>query len=167
MKAITIRQPWATLAVSLDRSGKPLKSVETRSWKTSYRGPIAIHAGKIVPDMFFMGMKEPDMDEFFSVGLYGDKSILCLPYGAVIGKVTLVDCVPIEKLYGGSLDTTRERAFGDWEPGRYGWILANPIRFMTPIPARGKQGIWEWDEPVGWMVGKGETVEIGDSGKLI
>ena len=43
MKAITLTQPWATL-VSLG-----LKRFETRSWQTSYRGPLAIHAAKGFP----------------------------------------------------------------------------------------------------------------------
>ena len=46
---------------------------------------------------------------------------------------------------GYALDTPRERAFGNWSPGRYGWILSNPILFEKPIPARGKQGIWDWE----------------------
>lgn len=40
MKAITLHQPWATL-VSLG-----VKTIETRSWTTRYRGPLAIHAAK-------------------------------------------------------------------------------------------------------------------------
>jgi len=40
MKALTLFQPWATL-VSLGE-----KKIETRSWQTNYRGPLAIHAGK-------------------------------------------------------------------------------------------------------------------------
>lgn len=39
MKALTLHQPWATL-VALG-----IKTVETRSWYTPYRGPLAIHAG--------------------------------------------------------------------------------------------------------------------------
>ncbi|KXG09931.1 hypothetical protein AT864_01491 [Anoxybacillus sp. P3H1B] len=42
MKAITIKQPWATL-IALGE-----KKFETRSWKTNYRGKIAIHAGKTI-----------------------------------------------------------------------------------------------------------------------
>jgi hypothetical protein len=38
MKAISLSQPWAS-AIALD-----LKSIETRSWQTKYRGRIAIHA---------------------------------------------------------------------------------------------------------------------------
>lgn len=40
MKAITIWQPWASLLAC------GAKQYETRSWKTDYRGPIAIHAAK-------------------------------------------------------------------------------------------------------------------------
>lgn len=39
MKAITILQPFTSL-VALKK-----KVIETRCWKTSYRGKIAIHAG--------------------------------------------------------------------------------------------------------------------------
>ena len=56
--------------------------METRSWKTGYRGPLAIHAGKFRPDMFFMGMNGKKMDIFAEAGLHGDNDILNLPYGA-------------------------------------------------------------------------------------
>lgn len=35
--------------------------------------------------------------------------------------------------------------YGDWQPGRWAWELANVERFDTPIPAKGKQGVWEVD----------------------
>ena len=40
MKVLTLTQPWATLVAI------GAKHIETRSWATSYRGPLAIHAGK-------------------------------------------------------------------------------------------------------------------------
>lgn len=40
MKAVTLTQPWATLVAI------GAKQIETRSWPTNYRGPLAIHAGK-------------------------------------------------------------------------------------------------------------------------
>src|SRR5258708_5270609 len=44
VKALTLWQPWASLiAVGA-------KTIETRSWSTSYRGPLAIHAAKRKPD---------------------------------------------------------------------------------------------------------------------
>jgi activating signal cointegrator 1 len=43
MKAITLTQPWATLVAI------GAKRIETRSWPTNYRGPLAIHAAKGFP----------------------------------------------------------------------------------------------------------------------
>lgn len=43
MKGLTLTQPWATLVAI------GAKRVETRSWSTNYRGPIAIHAAKGFP----------------------------------------------------------------------------------------------------------------------
>lgn len=40
MKAITLWQPWASLIAC------GAKTIETRSWGTPYRGPLAIHASK-------------------------------------------------------------------------------------------------------------------------
>lgn len=39
MRAITLHQPWASLVAH------GVKLDETRSWRTPYRGPLAIHAG--------------------------------------------------------------------------------------------------------------------------
>src|SRR5690348_17556570 len=43
MKALTLTQPWASLVAI------GAKRIETRSWSTSYRGPLAIHAAKGFP----------------------------------------------------------------------------------------------------------------------
>jgi hypothetical protein len=48
MKAISVKEPWA----SLIRSGK--KTIETRTWKTHYRGPLLICASK-TPELEFSG----------------------------------------------------------------------------------------------------------------
>ena len=39
MKALTIRQPWADAIVH------GTKRTENRTWKTTHRGPVLIHAG--------------------------------------------------------------------------------------------------------------------------
>lgn len=38
MKVLTIKEPWASLILS----GK--KTIETRTWKTDYRGKVLLHA---------------------------------------------------------------------------------------------------------------------------
>jgi hypothetical protein len=42
MKALSIRQPWAWL---ITHGHKP---VENRTWETFYRGPVLIHASKVM-----------------------------------------------------------------------------------------------------------------------
>jgi hypothetical protein len=43
MKVLTLSQPFATLVAI------GAKKIETRSWSTKYRGPLAIHAAKTIP----------------------------------------------------------------------------------------------------------------------
>ena len=121
MRALSLWQPWAQLIVLGE------KMVETRSWHTNVRGVIAVHAAKRRPDKTF--------------------GIADLPLGAVVGTVEILDCLPIEKLYGSEYDTARERSYGDWTRGRYGWILGNPRLFEQAISAAGHQGFWRWHEP--------------------
>jgi hypothetical protein len=40
MRALSIKQPWANLIVSGE------KTIETRTWQTSYRGPLLIVSAK-------------------------------------------------------------------------------------------------------------------------
>ena len=44
MKALSIKQPWASLIAS------GIKTIETRTWKTDYRGPLLICSSK-TPDI--------------------------------------------------------------------------------------------------------------------
>ena len=50
MKAISLWQPWASLCVLPGPNGRAVKTIETRSWPTKYRGPLAVHAAKREPD---------------------------------------------------------------------------------------------------------------------
>ena len=46
-----------------------------------------------------------------------------------------------------------ELALGDYTPGRYAWKLANVKKLPEPIPAKGRQGLWNWEPPEGKEVG--------------
>lgn len=150
MKASSLWQPYAQLCVL------GLKSIETRGRKMYHRGEIAIHSTKNVPKELrgmeyrgeFWEAFKPHFIEMppWTVVKLGQKTTL--PMGAIVGTVNVVDCVPIEKLYGSEYDTPTERAFGDWSEKRYGWILENPVCFDTPVPIAGHQGLWNWDEQV-------------------
>lgn len=135
MKVFTVYQPYAHAIVA------GVKHYETRPRRTNIRGRVAVHAGRLDE---VQATKHLTNGEFWAVleaaGGGGN-----LPRGAVIGTVEIVDCVPVEELVD-SLDN-RERLLGDYSPGRFAWVLQNPVMFKTPIPARGKQGWWNWEEP--------------------
>lgn len=126
MKAFTVYQPYAYAIVA------GLKGYETRPRRTHIRGRVAVHAAKGNPQFVTLAV---DM---------ALPETMKLHYGAVLGTVEIVDCVPVEALIGKLSE--RERVLGDYTPGRYAWILKNPVLFPCPILARGKQGWWEWDE---------------------
>lgn len=187
MRALTIHQPWASL-VALG-----VKTIETRSWRTSYRGPLAIHAGQRSPSTersvkvgdwcMFYGRRRWEI-EHFAAGEHGAPSSLQPPFGAVVATATLVDCVPIcgwgedppcDHLCVGRDgrlrawgycpdgdrrawrpltspdrsevridDRTDQLPYGDFTPGRWAWLLAD-VQPIGPIPAKGRQGLWECD----------------------
>lgn len=136
IKALTIWQPWAQLAIT------GAKHVETRGHKTNIRGRIAIHAAKADHRKFLDAIPEKQAKIFEQAGITAETP---LAFGAVLGTAELVDCVPIEQLYGTEYDTPQERAFGDWSAGRFGWILKCPVKFDRPAPAKGAQGFWRWE----------------------
>lgn len=69
-----------------------------------------------------------------------------LPFGAIIGQIELVDVVRIEAL--GMSDehinklTLEEKAFGDYESGRYAWILEEAVMFDKVFYCRGGMNLW-------------------------
>jgi hypothetical protein len=140
IKALTLTQPWASL-VALGH-----KRIETRSWKTDYRGPLVIHAAKGHPfrlgERVQIGEWEVERDQS---GLLLRGPIAWpyrLPLGCVVARVHLFnvrrtdspECVPDDK----------ERALGDYTPGRFAWYLNN-LHVLTPTQARGSLGLWTWD----------------------
>lgn len=153
MKAITILQPWASLIAC------GAKKIETRSWLTKYRGPIAIHAGKKDPRTWLHPCSDYD---FVCVAEKALKGALFyeLPRGAVVAIADLVDCIKVvgrvslkiydEKRVAAVLENNikvmgNELEFGDYTNNRYAWILDN-VRRIEPVPANGRQRLWEWDE---------------------
>jgi len=121
------------------------KRIETRSWSTDYRGPLAIHAAKRIPPEYYRLASE---DVEFRRGVLqhlGDPLDLGdLPRGAVVATCKLVKVVLVRiPPATGEI----EAIFGDFTPGRYAWILANVEPLDRPIPAQGSQGLWEWQPP--------------------
>ena len=142
MKALTIKQPWATL-IALGE-----KKFETRSWQTKHRGPLAIHAGKSVD-------KEACNDREIKQALakHGITSYKQLPIGAVIATAEIAQCHSITKDWCecGVAETDKgekiegdEYCFGYYEEGRFAWEIANVQVLNVPVPAKGQLSLWEW-----------------------
>ncbi len=138
MKVITLMQPWATLVVI------GAKNIETRSWNTKYRGDILIHASSKKPSNELMEY----MGHWLSVAGYSKHPEV---YGAIIGKVELLETEKTESiLFDASHGhnkynlTDQEKAFGDYCPGRYGWILGGNEKFKFPIFIKGMLGLWNF-----------------------
>lgn len=197
MKALTLWQPWASL-VALGA-----KRIETRSWSTTYRGPLAIHAaarkpevpnedgwigaynlGRWADDLRHADPCDCDEDEeqagdrclansewshaiFTDAGAHGFALATTLPLGAVVATCNLVDVVPIVDLvdlpdgpfvycdgdwlqvHDGPDDSApryseSEQLCGDFAPGRFAWLLDDIEPLAEPVPAKGRQGLWEW-----------------------
>lgn len=159
IKTISLKQPWATLLVL------GVKTIETRSWASAYRGPLAIHASASTDKdlMAFLGR-----DKAFQSALksalgerYDSFSLSALPRGCVLGVGFLETCLRIPRsktTYQSSAaksanfrrgvtlpPETPELEFGDYEPGRYAWVFGRVKAFAKPIPARGALALWEWN----------------------
>lgn len=127
MKAITLYQPYASAIAH------GLKHFETRSWQTSYRGPLAIHAAKIQPGW---------CRSFESVEAARGRLSVKMIHGAVVCIADLVDVQPTTEVSRIVSDT--ERLYGDFAPGRWAWKLHHVRVLVEPVFVRGKQGLWSW-----------------------
>ncbi|MFG6386235.1 MAG: ASCH domain-containing protein [Muribaculaceae bacterium] len=130
MKCLSIQQPWASLICG------GIKDVENRSWRVNEApGRILIHAGKT---------KRPieELPIFYSMRI--DNAVACgyvpeehnMPLGAIIGYADITgfteDC---------SSDWAQEGHGAEWK-----WQIENARLFKTPIPYRGRQGLFEVPE---------------------
>lgn len=129
LKALSIHGPWAWAIMAGH------KRVENRSWATSLRGCLAIHAGRssasddrAIALFRKLGIEFPDTFE----------------RGAILGTVEVVDILPQKeylKAYGADR-VNRAMAFGS-----LCWVLANP-RPCRPIECNGALSLWNVAEAV-------------------
>ncbi|MBV5334198.1 MAG: ASCH domain-containing protein [Sulfuricurvum sp.] len=112
MKSLSIKQPWAEMI----RLGQ--KTLEIRSWQTSYRGDLLICSSA----------KQ-------------DSSFETLPRSVLLGHalyiVELYDIKPMSR-------ADEPSACCDYSPGLFAWHFRN-IREIKPLPVKGKLGIFELD----------------------
>lgn len=144
MKAITIKQPWASLIVH------GTKAIENRTWRTNFRGRILIHSAQSIdisrsPLLSREQFKAVGGKEEYQKHYFGN----C---GCIIGSVEIVGCVVnhpsiwAEKTDGYPVGMN-PRAYKDITGTRvvYNWVLANPIFYEKPIEnVKGKLSFWDY-----------------------
>lgn len=153
MKALTLWQPWASLAVA---GAKPF---EFRGW----RAPASIVGQRIV---IHASTRKPDMREVEQLlrllragGRYAaqtcltpvDDAIAVLqegswPLGAGIGSAIVGeprDGISIGVDFGAIKvnDSSRDH-HANW-----GWPMLDIEQWDQPVPMRGAQGLWTWPQP--------------------
>lgn len=112
-RILTVRQPWASLIAA------GAKTVEVRSWGTSYRGPVAILAG--------LGRDaEAGRDEY--------------PAGRLLAVVDIVDVRPLVPEDRSATGLSAERFADALAAGCYAWALSPP-RPCAPVAMRGTLGL--------------------------
>jgi len=154
IKGISLWEPWATLSML------GVKTYETRSWYTSYRGPLLICAAQkkvsfrfvdvllemnhFWEDMGKIGFEKPEGYNDFSDRQCAkvwknllDGYMLC-GYATVL--VDLTECIRTEDIR--SSLSVREHSYGDYSPGRFAWRLENK-KVIYPFPVTGKQGLFD------------------------
>lgn len=163
MRALGLDQPWASLIAA------GIKTIETRDWSTTYRGPLAIHANKgwkqdqhdrwlefsdeFGPDRF------PPLPEWLPPRRRRPENLP--PLGAIVALATVHDVGRFEADPTGLPGDVRLRfdsggvmgvpdddhSTGDTTAGRFGWVLVRVFRLETPYPMRGRQGLWTPELP--------------------
>ncbi|HET7325996.1 MAG TPA: hypothetical protein VFJ14_01785 [Nocardioidaceae bacterium] len=158
LPTLTLWQPWASLTVC------GAKTIDTRSWRTNFRGPIAIHAAKrpivLGRDPLWYG------DYYVAQGgtwLHNASGYDApMPFGAIVATARLVDCVPIYHLMqllhedfeaewpnvqrngdglalspgtGAGTDISDQLPYGDFRPGRWAWLLEDVQPTTERCPA--------------------------------
>jgi len=137
VKIISVRQPWAWLIVAGH------KDIENRTWRTSYRGRLLIHASLATePDDF--PMQRQWIENWTGIVIPED-----LPRGAIVGSATLshVDC-------GDGYQGDGLACSSPWFEGPYGFHMADAVEFAEPIQCRGQLGIRDISDALAARVSK-------------
>jgi hypothetical protein len=127
VKALTIKQPWASLVAN------GAKDIENRQWHTNLRGIIAVHSSAKMAKADMedaCDLMEGFIPKFSRFKFQQDE----FPAGSILGIVEIVDCV--------------RSSDSPWFVGDYGFVLKNSVQFDEPIPCRGALGFWEIPEDI-------------------
>jgi len=121
MKALSVVQPYPSWIAA------GIKTIETRTWKTDFRGRILICASmtkQIIPSPFWQAV------------LQGHE----FPKGVALCTAEILDCRPM---------TTLDQALAccEYYEGAFSWVLGN-VRRVNQFHVKGALGLFnvDWEE---------------------
>ncbi|HQE91690.1 MAG TPA: ASCH domain-containing protein [Anaerolineae bacterium] len=122
MKALSFYQPRAEQVICGE------KTVDVRTWQTTYRGPLAIHAAAIRRN-----------ERCRELGFDPDT----LTYSALIGTVELVEIRALDAETYAALQA--QHRLDQPFPGApcYGWFFITPQRLPEPLPRAGRRRLFD------------------------
>lgn len=123
--ALSWKQPYGSLMLP------PFNKIETRTWKTNYRGLVLICASKTGYN--WNQVQRVSGGQFFSIITLGSR--LNVNMGHAIALARLADCRPMTK-------EDEEKCFVQYFPDLYCHVYED-VRPIIPFPWKGKQG---WTE---------------------
>lgn len=138
MKAITIKQPWASLIIE---GGK---DIENRTRRTHVRGWVLVHAGLNPSQADFLNARQLVMSG--SAPLFNRQAVVDLLWakydwsfdkdawsaGGIIGAMHITDCV--------------EASDSPWFCGPFGYVIDRVVK-LPFLPCRGHQGWFNVELP--------------------
>ncbi len=132
MRAISLWQPWA-LAWLLP--GEKLYETRPKPWY--YRGSLLVHAAKKRDGDVRYALEDEEIIARLKLHNIAPAD---LAFGAIIGKVDLIDC---RSMAGMPKQSKTEYLWGNWTSARFALQRGmNPVIFREPIPYRGEQGLF-------------------------
>lgn len=135
LKTLSVKEPWASLIFKFG------KDVENRSWYTSYRGPLLIHASRTVD------LEKDNCHPYNCYQRAWGNLVHLLASTGVQGLPHLfsdIDINPGHLLGFVWLDGCTKNYPSPWAfTGNYHWVLWNPILFKSSFPCRGKLGLYD------------------------
>ena len=121
MKCLSVSQPFAELIIT----GK--KTIELRSWNSSFRGEFLIHAP--------LKIRTEDCKRL--------KINQKLVTGAIVGKAEIYDVKRYNSIKEVRADQKFHLASKNFHNKTFGFLLKKPKIFRIPIPWKGQLGFFE------------------------
>lgn len=129
MLCISVKPPWSEFIIA------GIKTVENRTWTSSYRGPLIIHASSNFDSLW-------DINQSLNLLIPANHHLKKMHYarggspapmhlGHLVGAVRMTNATPL----------TINSPFS--EPGLIHHLYTNALRFPNPFPYKGKTKLFD------------------------